>query len=233
MEAGVPVTFRNDTELTFRLSSPTFVNVALDTDSSPRPSAPTRGATAKRVLKAARAVFPARAARPRWTTWRAAPKVGVGTVYRHFPTKEALLEALAREQFERARRVGARGGRRADDPWAGARGAAVARRRACRPTTARSRRSVAEFRAQHRRAGLGAAAPAWSTLLSARAGRRPASAPDVVGRRHPADDVRHRQRDARRTRPDGWRRHLDRSCSTACAPRAPADSLLSRHVERA
>ena len=27
-------------------------------------------------------------------------KVGMGTVYRHFPTKEALLEALAREQFE-------------------------------------------------------------------------------------------------------------------------------------
>ena len=26
--------------------------------------------------------------------------VGVGTVYRHFPTKGALLEALAREQFE-------------------------------------------------------------------------------------------------------------------------------------
>jgi AcrR family transcriptional regulator len=29
-----------------------------------------------------------------------AAKVGVGTVYRHFPTKEALLEALAREQFD-------------------------------------------------------------------------------------------------------------------------------------
>ena len=27
-------------------------------------------------------------------------KVGVGTVYRHFPTKEALLEALVRERFE-------------------------------------------------------------------------------------------------------------------------------------
>jgi AcrR family transcriptional regulator len=27
-------------------------------------------------------------------------QVGVGTVYRHFPTKDALLEALAREQFE-------------------------------------------------------------------------------------------------------------------------------------
>ena len=27
-------------------------------------------------------------------------KVGVGTVYRHFPTKEALVDALVRERFE-------------------------------------------------------------------------------------------------------------------------------------
>jgi AcrR family transcriptional regulator len=27
--------------------------------------------------------------------------VGVGTVYRHFPTKEALAEALVEERFER------------------------------------------------------------------------------------------------------------------------------------
>ena len=31
--------------------------------------------------------------------------VGVGTVYRHFPTKEGLVEALASERFERLREV--------------------------------------------------------------------------------------------------------------------------------
>ena len=39
--------------------------------------------------------------------------VGVGTVYRHFPTKEALIEALAVDAFERDRSPRARGGARA------------------------------------------------------------------------------------------------------------------------
>ena len=37
--------------------------------------------------------------------------VGVGTVYRHFPTKEALFEALAEDKFEGLARA-ARGGSR-------------------------------------------------------------------------------------------------------------------------
>ncbi len=44
--------------------------------------------------------------------------VGVGTVYRHFPTKESLLEALAQARFEAL----AESGRRAldaDDGWEG------------------------------------------------------------------------------------------------------------------
>jgi AcrR family transcriptional regulator len=44
--------------------------------------------------------------------------VGVGTVYRHFPTKEALIEALVAEKF----RVTTENIRRAlemDDPWEG------------------------------------------------------------------------------------------------------------------
>jgi len=42
--------------------------------------------------------------------------VGVGTVYRHFPTKEALLEALAVDAFER---IAARAGEclEIEDPW--------------------------------------------------------------------------------------------------------------------
>src|SRR4051794_31685325 len=42
--------------------------------------------------------------------------VGVGTVYRHFPTKDDLVEALACERFERLRDV-ALDALAQDDPW--------------------------------------------------------------------------------------------------------------------
>jgi AcrR family transcriptional regulator len=47
-----------------------------------------------------------------------AARVGVGTVYRHFPTKEDLIAALAAERFERLAER-AREGIAADDPWEG------------------------------------------------------------------------------------------------------------------
>jgi AcrR family transcriptional regulator len=47
-----------------------------------------------------------------------AAKVGVGTVYRHFPTKEDLIAALATERFERLAEK-AREGIAAEDPWEG------------------------------------------------------------------------------------------------------------------
>jgi AcrR family transcriptional regulator len=47
-----------------------------------------------------------------------AAKVGVGTVYRHFPTKEHLIAALADDRFERLAEK-AREGIEADDPWEG------------------------------------------------------------------------------------------------------------------
>jgi AcrR family transcriptional regulator len=42
--------------------------------------------------------------------------VGVGTVYRHFPTKEALLEAVAAAGYEEICRI-ARESLEIDDPW--------------------------------------------------------------------------------------------------------------------
>src|SRR4051794_18531276 len=45
-------------------------------------------------------------------------KVGVGTVYRHFPTKDDLIAALAGERFERLAEK-AREGIAAEDPWEG------------------------------------------------------------------------------------------------------------------
>jgi AcrR family transcriptional regulator len=47
-----------------------------------------------------------------------AARVGVGTVYRHFPTKEDLIAALAAERFERLAEK-ARDAIGAEDPWEG------------------------------------------------------------------------------------------------------------------
>jgi AcrR family transcriptional regulator len=47
-----------------------------------------------------------------------AAKVGVGTVYRHFPTKDDLIAALAAERFERLAEK-AREGIANEDPWEG------------------------------------------------------------------------------------------------------------------
>jgi AcrR family transcriptional regulator len=45
-------------------------------------------------------------------------KVGVGTVYRHFPTKADLIAALAAERFERLAEMAAES-LEAEDPWQG------------------------------------------------------------------------------------------------------------------
>ena len=54
----------------------------------------------ERILKAARTVFADQGIHSQIDDVAKRAKVGVGTVYRHFPTKEALLDALVREHFE-------------------------------------------------------------------------------------------------------------------------------------
>src|SRR5918996_6567887 len=54
----------------------------------------------ERVLKAARAVFADQGIDAQIDDVAKRAKVGVGTVYRHFPTKEALVDAIVRERFE-------------------------------------------------------------------------------------------------------------------------------------
>jgi AcrR family transcriptional regulator len=54
----------------------------------------------ERIIKAARAVFADQGIDAQIDDVAKRAKVGVGTVYRHFPTKEALLDALVRERFE-------------------------------------------------------------------------------------------------------------------------------------
>jgi AcrR family transcriptional regulator len=55
----------------------------------------------QRVLEAARATFAEQGRDAQMDDVAGRAQVGVGTVYRHFPTKEALLEALALEAFEK------------------------------------------------------------------------------------------------------------------------------------
>ena len=76
------------------------MNVALGTESLPRPLRADARRNREAILKAARAVFSARGRDAHLDDVARRAQVGMGTVYRHFPTKEALLEALAREQFE-------------------------------------------------------------------------------------------------------------------------------------
>src|SRR5256885_772576 len=55
----------------------------------------------ERVLAAARLQFAAEGLEAQIDDIARAADVGVGTVYRHFPTKEALLQALAADRFTR------------------------------------------------------------------------------------------------------------------------------------
>ena len=73
--------------------------MSVDTQSVERPLRADARRNRESILKAARAVFSARGREAHLEEVAKRAKVGMGTVYRHFPTKEALLEAIAREQF--------------------------------------------------------------------------------------------------------------------------------------
>ncbi len=70
----------------------------------------------ERVLKAARLVFAEHGREAQMDDVARRAGVGVGTVYRHFPTKEALVQALALDLFEGLVR-GAREALQIEDPW--------------------------------------------------------------------------------------------------------------------
>ncbi len=55
----------------------------------------------ERILQASRHVFAERGLQTQMDDVAAKAGVGVGTVYRHFPTKDALLTAIVAEKFER------------------------------------------------------------------------------------------------------------------------------------
>ena len=72
----------------------------------------------KRVLDAARAQFAEHGVEAQIDDIARAAGLGVGTVYRHFPTKDALLEALAADRFVRLTEW-ATEALDDPDPWAG------------------------------------------------------------------------------------------------------------------
>jgi AcrR family transcriptional regulator len=71
----------------------------------------------ERVLTAARAVFSESGREAQMDDVARRAMVGVGTVYRHFPTKEALIDAIAAEAFERLVAVAQEQLAREGDPW--------------------------------------------------------------------------------------------------------------------
>src|SRR5262245_52610272 len=71
----------------------------------------------ERVLTAARVVFSEHGREAQMDDVARRAEVGVGTVYRHFPTKEALIDALVAEAFERLLVVAKQQAQRDDDPW--------------------------------------------------------------------------------------------------------------------
>ena len=71
----------------------------------------------ERVLTAAREVFAEQGREAQMDDVARRAAVGVGTVYRHFPTKEALVDAIAVEAFERLLAIAKEQARRDDNAW--------------------------------------------------------------------------------------------------------------------
>ncbi|MGN6189592.1 MAG: TetR/AcrR family transcriptional regulator [Conexibacter sp.] len=70
-----------------------------------------------KVLEAARAAFAEHGAEAQMEDVARRAGVGVGTVYRHFPTKQALAEALIEERFDRTIEFVRRLIEEEPDPW--------------------------------------------------------------------------------------------------------------------
>jgi AcrR family transcriptional regulator len=92
---------------------------------APRPLRADARRNRERVVAAAEVVFAEQGREAQMDDVAKRAGVGVGTVYRHFPTKEALIEALAIARFEKILAVG-KEALLNPDPWASFEGALLA-----------------------------------------------------------------------------------------------------------
>jgi len=75
--------------------------MSTETSTAQRPLRADARRNRERILEGARAVFSEKGMSAQMDDVAAQAGVGVGTVYRHFPTKEALLTAIVSEKFAR------------------------------------------------------------------------------------------------------------------------------------
>jgi AcrR family transcriptional regulator len=91
----------DDTELGFRLSRPGHRQVTISTEPTERPLRADARRNRERLLEAARAVLAEDGVECQVPEIARRAGVGVGTLYRHFPTKESLIAAVAQDHFAR------------------------------------------------------------------------------------------------------------------------------------
>ena len=94
----------------------THEDVPAEAEAAERPLRADARRNRDRIVAAAAEAFAARGADTQMDDVARAAKVGVGTVYRHFPTKEALMGALVRRKFEALQEVADEAAEVAD-PW--------------------------------------------------------------------------------------------------------------------
>jgi AcrR family transcriptional regulator len=90
---------------------------AIDTATAERPLRADAVRNQAKVLAAARETFAHEGLDAEMAAIAARAGVGVGTVYRHFPTKAALLTALTEAHFGRLAEIGERAAARGGPPW--------------------------------------------------------------------------------------------------------------------
>ncbi len=101
--------YAHHTELRFRLSSPMSIDQRTLRADARR--------NRERIMSSARKLFARDGTHAQMDDIAAHAGVGIGTVYRHFPTKEALLTAMVRARFQRFAEI-ARDAETIDDPFA-------------------------------------------------------------------------------------------------------------------